>query len=60
MDITKVKDPKIKELHAECSFIKCYQTYLSMDVILANRELCGGHGYSSYAGIDEILKSQNV
>lgn len=46
-----------KELHAEGSFIKCKSTYTSMDVIIIMRELCGGHGYSSYAGFAEILKA---
>lgn len=59
METESLDNIEIKELHALNSFIKCHSSYLSMDVILTMRELCGGHGYSSYSGFG-IIKDQNV
>ena len=50
----------LKEIHALCSYVKTRCTYDSLQTLYNVRELCGGHGYSSYSLIGNIINSQNV
>ena len=54
METESLVHNEIKELHALNSYVKCYITYLSMDVILDMREMCGGHGFSAYSGFQVL------
>lgn len=57
---TPMSSLKLKELHAICSYLKSRTTYDSLQTLYNVRELCGGHGYSSYSQIGGLIKSQNV
>ena len=59
-DMSNAKDPEVKRLHALCSYIKTACSWDSLQVMLNTRELCGGHGYSSYSKLPLLLRDQNV
>lgn len=47
--MTDLKNSKVKELHALCSWIKGVASDHVVLNLLNMRELCGGHGYSVYS-----------
>ena len=58
---TKKHDKKFeKEIHALSSFVKVINTWEANRAVLTVRELCGGHGYSSYSKIPDLITDQNV
>ena len=59
-NMSNIKDPEVKRLHALCSYIKTACSWDSLQVLLNTRELCGGHGYSSYSKLPLLLRDQNV
>lgn len=59
-DVSKVKDKRVKELHALSSYIKAAASWDANTALLVIRELCGGHGYSSYSRIPDYIADQNV
>ena len=59
-DASNVKDKNVKELHALSSYIKAISTWDANSALLVIRELCGGHGYSSYSRIPDFICDQNV
>lgn len=59
-DVSDVKNKYVKELHALSSFIKAINTWDANNALLVIRELCGGHGYSSYSRIPDYISDQNV
>lgn len=59
LESANLESVEMKELHALNSYIKCQNSYHSMEAMLDMRELCGGHGYSSYSGFN-VITDQNV
>ena len=59
-NMSNIKDLEVKRLHALCSYIKTACSWDSLQVMLNTRELCGGHGYSSYSKLPLLLRDQNV
>lgn len=49
-----------KEIHALSSFVKVINTWEANKAVLVVRELCGGHGYSSYSKLPDLIQDQNV
>lgn len=51
---------EIKLLHALSSYVKVQGSWDSLKQLNIVRELCGGHGYSTYSRIPAIIRDQNI
>ena len=60
VDVYQIKDPRVKELHSLSSFIKAASSWVSLKALGKVRELCGGHGYSSYSFIPTLMNYTEV
>lgn len=49
-----------KELHALSSYLKVANSWDANKGLLTIRELCGGHGFSSYSKLPDLIEDQNV
>ena len=55
--ITKDDFSFLAQMHLILSGIKAFNTWESLEGLKVTRELCGGHGYSAYAGISSLIES---
>lgn len=60
VDPYNLKDIKVKELHSLSSFIKVAASWNMKKATSTARELCGGHGYSSYSYLPTLICNTEV
>ena len=58
--MSDLSNKNVKELHALCSYAKSCTSQDAMDNLMKIRELCGGHGYSSYSRIPSLIYNHNI
>lgn len=60
VDMTNLKDQKVKELHALCSYIKGESSETCLEVLFELRDVLGGHGYSIYSQFPRFIRDNVV
>ena len=60
INISKIKDIKVKEIHTISSYLKVASTWARLKTLRKIRELCGGHGYSTSSFIPTMLNYAEV
>ena len=60
VNVFDLSDIKVKELHAYSSYIKVAASWNMQEALRISRELCGGHGFSTYSYLPILINDCDV